>query len=43
MHVEDEDVGYINEFNRRFNKQLEKAYGAHSLEIRQNLERGTAL
>lgn len=43
MYIEEENVGYINEFNRSFNKKLERAYGAQSVEIRQNLERGTAL
>lgn len=43
MHIEDENVGYVNEYNRSFNKKLERAYGAQALEIRQNLERGTAL
>lgn len=43
MFIEDENVGYINEYNRSFNKKLARAFGAQSLEIRQNLERGTAL
>lgn len=43
LYIEDENVGYINEYNRSFNKKLERAYGAQSMEIRQNLERGTAL
>lgn len=41
--VELGDVNYVNRQNRKFNKRLEKAYGAYTLEIKQNLERGTAL
>ncbi|EZG67244.1 peptidyl-prolyl cis-trans isomerase, cyclophilin-type [Gregarina niphandrodes] len=37
------DVNYINRRNQLFNKTLEKAYGEYVHEIRQNLERGTAL
>jgi len=40
---EDEDVSYINERNRIFNKKAQRAYEAYTTEIRQNLERGTAL
>lgn len=40
---EDEDVSYINERNRIFNKKANRAYEAYTLEIKQNLERGTAL
>ncbi|KAL0484747.1 pre-mRNA-splicing factor SYF2 [Acrasis kona] len=40
---EDEDVTYINEFNRRFNKNIGKAFDKYTKEIRANLERGTAL
>eukprot|EP00923_Selenidium_pygospionis_P006175 GHVN01010603.1.p1 GENE.GHVN01010603.1~~GHVN01010603.1.p1 ORF type:complete len:471 (+),score=90.36 GHVN01010603.1:923-2335(+) len=42
-HLEEEDVSYINERNRHYNKKLERAFGKYSLEIKQNLERGTAL
>lgn len=37
------DIYYINERNRIFNKKLERSFGAHAAEIKQNLERGTAL
>ena len=43
MHVEDEDVLHVNERNKHFNKKMDRHYGDHVLEIRQNLERGTAL
>jgi hypothetical protein len=42
-YVEAETVAYVNDFNRSFNQKLERAYGAYSVEIKQNLERGTAL
>jgi pre-mRNA-splicing factor SYF2 len=40
---EDEDIDYINERNMKFNKKLERFYGKHTAEIKQNLERGTAV
>jgi cyclophilin family peptidyl-prolyl cis-trans isomerase len=40
---EDETVDYVNERNRRFNKMFEQKMGKYSAEIRENLERGTAL
>lgn len=40
--VEDKDVDYINERNRRTNLRLEKDYGKYTKEIKRNLERGTA-
>ncbi|EPT29059.1 putative cyclophilin [Toxoplasma gondii TgCatPRC2] len=40
---EGDNVTYINERNRIYNEKLERAFGESSLEIRQNLERGTAL
>lgn len=43
MHIADEDSTYVNERNRHFNKKLQRAFGAHTEETRQNLERGTAL
>lgn len=43
MHVEEEDVTYVNERNRHFNKKMERAFGSYTEETRQNLERGTAL
>ena len=39
----DQDVDYINEANRKYNKKLAKAYDKYTVDIRQNLERGTAL
>lgn len=40
-----DDIGFINEHNRRFNKVVDKMYGKHEAvqEIKDNLERGTAL
>lgn len=43
MHNADEDVNYVNERNRVFNKKMERFYGEYTHETRQNLERGTAL
>ncbi|XP_044759375.1 pre-mRNA-splicing factor Syf2 [Coccinella septempunctata] len=40
---EDADIDYINEKNAKFNKKLERFYGEHTAEIKQNLERGTAV
>jgi cyclophilin family peptidyl-prolyl cis-trans isomerase len=37
------DVGYINQRNKRFNEKISRNYDEHTAEIRQNLERGTAL
>jgi pre-mRNA-splicing factor SYF2 len=42
-HNDDADIDYINEKNARFNKKLERYYGEHTTEIKQNLERGTAI
>jgi hypothetical protein len=42
-HFEDEDISYINDRNAVFNKKLERSFGEYTLEMRQNLERGTAL
>lgn len=39
----DADISYINERNRNFNKKLERFYGKYTTEIRENLERGTAI
>ncbi|CAD7954279.1 unnamed protein product [Amoebophrya sp. A25] len=43
MHVDEADFQHINERNRVFNNKMDRFYGDHTLEIRQNLERGTAL
>lgn len=42
-HDEDDDVDYINQRNAKFNKKLERFYGGYTAEIKQNLERGTAV
>lgn len=42
-HNDDADIDYINEKNARFNKKLERYYGEYTSEIKQNLERGTAI
>lgn len=42
-HMQGEDVDFINERNRFFNKKLDRAFGKYTVEIKQNLERGTAL
>lgn len=40
-----DDIGFINEHNRRFNSVVDRMYGKHEnvKEIKDNLERGTAL
>merc|ERR1711957_514711 len=43
MFNADEDVNYVNERNRVFNKKLARSFDPYTVEIRQNLERGTAL
>ena len=43
MHFEASDVDYINEDNAKFNKKIKRAYDKYTVEIRQNLERGTAI
>ncbi|KAL3883305.1 hypothetical protein ACJMK2_029584 [Sinanodonta woodiana] len=40
---EDADIDYINERNAKFNKKLDRFYGSYTAEIKQNLERGTAV
>jgi len=39
----DADINYINERNKVFNKKISRAFDPYTAEIRQNLERGTAL
>ncbi|KAF6779617.1 hypothetical protein AHF37_00840 [Paragonimus kellicotti] len=39
----DADIDYINERNKRYNELLERHYGKYTAEIKQNLERGTAI
>lgn len=41
--VDDVEVGAINERNRVFNKKLGRAFDKYTVDIKQNLERGTAL
>jgi len=41
--VDDADISYINERNKKFNEKCERFYGKYTEEIRGNLERGTAL
>ena len=42
-HDEDKDITYINERNRKFNEKIERSYSKYTTEIKQNLERGTAI
>jgi predicted transglutaminase-like cysteine proteinase len=37
------DVDHINSRNAHFNKKIKRAYDKYTVEIKQNLERGTAL
>ena len=39
----DGDVDYINERNMRFNRKAARYYDKYTAEIKQNLERGTAV
>lgn len=41
--MEEEDIDYINEQNRHFNRKLKRNFDKYTVEIRQNLERGSAL
>jgi hypothetical protein len=43
MFVEEKNVDYINERNRKFNEKLERNYSKYAMEIKGNLDRGTAL
>lgn len=43
MHNDEADIDYINERNMKFNKKLERFYGQYTADIKQNLERGTAI
>ena len=43
MHVEEQNVDYINERNRKFNKKLERNFGKYAAEYKANLEWGTGL
>jgi pre-mRNA-splicing factor SYF2 len=43
ISVEGADVDYINDKNAGFNKKIKRAFDKYTVEIRQNLERGTAI
>jgi pre-mRNA-splicing factor SYF2 len=43
VYRESEDVTYINDANKKFNRMVARAYDKHTAEIKENLERGTAL
>lgn len=43
MNFEASDVDYINDRNAVYNKKLKRAFDKYTVEIRQNLERGTAV
>ncbi|XP_055912949.1 pre-mRNA-splicing factor Syf2 [Eupeodes corollae] len=43
IYNDDADVDFINERNSKFNKKLDRFYGEYTSEIKQNLERGTAI
>eukprot|EP00475_Leptophrys_vorax_P038418 TRINITY_DN6775_c0_g2_i1.p1 TRINITY_DN6775_c0_g2~~TRINITY_DN6775_c0_g2_i1.p1 ORF type:complete len:239 (+),score=41.25 TRINITY_DN6775_c0_g2_i1:60-719(+) len=40
---EEKDVDSINDRNEHFNRKIERAFGKYTVEIKNNLERGTAL
>lgn len=40
---ETQEVDYINERNQRFNKKIARAFDPYTKDIKQNLERGTAI
>ena len=42
-HDDDADIDYINERNMKFNQKLERFYGNYTQDIKDNLERGTAV
>jgi len=43
VDFDETDVSYINDRNKRFNQKISRNFDEHTAEIRQNLERGTAL
>jgi len=43
MHDPDAPIDFINERNRKFNAKVERYFGTYTEEIKQNLERGTAV
>jgi len=42
-HFDDAYVDYVNERNKVFNKKISRAFDSYTAEIKQNLERGTAI
>jgi len=43
MYDPDAPIDFINERNRKFNAKIERYFGPYTEEIKQNLERGTAV
>lgn len=43
MHLEGAGIDAINEDNAHFNKKIKRSFDKYTVEIRQNLERGTAI
>ena len=43
IEFDETDVSYINDRNKKFNRKIGRNFDEHTAEIRQNLERGTAL
>ena len=43
LEFDETDVSYINQRNKRFNQKISRNYDQATAEIKQNLERGTAL
>jgi len=43
MHYDEAYVDYINKRNKVFNEKIQRAFGPYTAEVKQNLERGTAI
>ena len=43
LHNDEADIDYINEKNKRLNKKLSRFYDEYTKEIKESLERGTAV
>lgn len=43
LHIDSADVDYINDKNAQFNKKIKRSFDKYTVEIKQNLERGTAI
>lgn len=43
MFDPDDEVSYINERNRKFNQKLSRFYDKYTGDIKEDLERGTAI